>query len=129
MAKWHAFLIEGTNFRIDHEEAAVRAGRVGFYTWRFLQADDEAQAMKAAEADVLEAAKDRFSGTGRLAIRPVPNMGAMGAEDGVEGVADTAEGMRGTGFILYPETPIVADIAQAFEGFAERFVPRKAANG
>lgn len=129
MAKWHAFLIEGTNFRIDHEEASVRAGRVGFYTWRFLCHEDESEAMKTAEADVLEAAKDRFSGMGRLSIRPVPNMGEAGAENGVEGVEGQSGGMRGTGFILYPETPIVADIAHAFEGIGQRFVPRKAANG
>jgi hypothetical protein len=128
MAKWHAFLIEGTNFRIDHEEASVRAGRVGFYTWRFLRHDDEAEAMKTAKADVLEASKDRFSAMGRLSIRPVPNMGEVGAEDGVDGVEDTSEGLRGTGFILYPETPIVADIAHAFEGLGQRFVLRKAAN-
>jgi hypothetical protein len=129
VAKWHAFLIEGTNFRIDHEEATVRAGRVGFYTWRFMLADDESVAMQAAETDVLEAAKDRFSTEGRITIRPVPNMGDVGADDGVEGVEDTQGGIRGTGFILYPETPIVADIAQAFEGIAERFVLRKAVNG
>jgi hypothetical protein len=129
VAKWHAFLIEGTNFRIDHEEATVRAGRVGFYTWRFMRAEDEAVAMDAAKSDVLEAAKDRFSAVGRISIRPVPNMGEVGSEDGVEGVADTNDGIRGTGFILYPETPIVADIAQAFEGIAERFTPRRAANG
>ncbi|MCB1473956.1 MAG: hypothetical protein H6878_12080 [Rhodobiaceae bacterium] len=122
MAQWHAFLIEGRNFRSDRSNGAVRPGRIGFYTWRFIEAADEETARRKAEEDVFSAARERFpdSPRGRLMARP------MGMREAPQ-MSDYGPGMRGTGFILFPETPVVSEIAAAFEGVASFFRP--AANG
>ena len=116
MAEWHAFLIEGHNFRTETADGAVRPGRVGFYTWRFIEAEDEDSARERAEEDVQVAARSRFpnSPRGRLSIR---DMGLREAPD----MTEYEPGMRGTGFILFPETPVVSEIAAAFDGFASMF--------
>ncbi|MFN0264230.1 hypothetical protein ACKTEK_10175 [Tepidamorphus sp. 3E244] len=118
MATWHAFLIEGHNFRSEQTDGAVRPGRVGFYTWRFIEADDEETARDLAEDDVRSAAHRRFpnSPRGRVSVR---TMGLREAPD----LTESAPGMRGCGFILFPETPVVSEIASAFDGLASYFKP------
>lgn len=118
MAEWHAFLIEGHNFRTERADGAVRPGRVGFYTWRFIEAESEESARERAEEDVEAAAKNRFpnSPRGRISVR------AMGQREAPD-MNECEPGMRGTGFILFPETPVVSEIAAAFDGFAAMFRP------
>lgn len=121
MTDWHAFLIEGRNFRSETADGAVRPGRVGFYTWRFIEAASEDEARERAQEDVMGAAEGRFpnSPRGRLSVR---TMGLRETPD----MAEYGPGMRGTGFILFPETPVVSDIAAAFDGFAAMFRPAAA---
>ncbi|MCC0061006.1 MAG: hypothetical protein H6885_06540 [Rhodobiaceae bacterium] len=116
MSEWHAFLIEGHNFRTESADGAVRPGRVGFYTWRFIEAENEDDARVRAEEDVQVAAGSRFpnSPRGRLSVR------AMGQREAPD-MTEYEPGMRGTGFILFPETPVVSELAAAFDGFASMF--------
>ncbi len=122
MADWHAFLIEGRNFRSSERDGAVRPGRVGFYTWRLVDAHDEEAARLRVHEDVRQAAANRFptSPRGKLTVR------AMGSRDAPD-MSDFGPGMRGTGFILFPETPVVSDIAAAFESFAAMMRPARPA--
>lgn len=46
----------------------------------------------------------------------------MGSRETPE-LADRAPGLRGTGFILFPETPVVSEIAAAMDGLAQFFRP------
>lgn len=118
MAACHAFLFEGRRFRA--RRAGREAERVGFYTWRFVEAEDAAEAERIARADVDAAC-------GAALERSVKSSVAAryeGVREAPE-VATFAPGLKGTGFVLFRERAVVSDLIYAFEAMARRLPGRK----
>ncbi|MEO1198164.1 MAG: hypothetical protein AAFX39_02850 [Pseudomonadota bacterium] len=120
MAEWHAFLFEGRNWRVREDHAGATKGRVGFYTWRFVQAATEAEAEAIARADVADVAKGRLEGTDKSDI--VATYEGIRHQD--PDVAEFSDGLRGTGFVLYPEKAFVSELVNAFESLSRRWSGR-----
>ena len=120
MAEWHAFLFEGRNWRVREDHAGATKGRVGFYTWRFVNAASREEAEAVARQDVEAAARDRLD--------PSDKADLVATYEGVRvadpDVAEFADGLRGTGFVLYPEKAFVSELVNAFEGLSRRWSGR-----
>ena len=120
MAEWHAFLFEGRNWRVREDQAGATRGRVGFYTWRFVQGADRDAAEASARADVEAAALSRLERTGKSDI--VATYEGLRPTD--PDVAEFAADLRGTGFVLYPAKAFVSELVNAFESMSKRFGTR-----
>lgn len=115
MKLWHVFLFEGHHYRVKEADAGATRGRVGFYTWRFVQADSREEAEFLAREDVLTHAAQRLDPTEKSAI--------TATYEGMREDPDAAEvsiNLRSTGIVLYPEKAFVADLMYAFEGLGRR---------
>lgn len=115
MKPWHVFLFEGHHYRIKEEDAGATQGRVGFYTWRFVQAESREEAEFLAREDVLTHAAQRLDSTDKSEV--------TATYEGMREDPDAAEvsiNLRSTGIVLYPEKAFVAELMYAFEGLGRR---------